>query len=266
MRDEADGVMESLKETLDVGRAIGSPVLVSHHKCMGQKNFGRSIQTLGLLQEARQHQAVAWDVYPYTAGSSVLNEELVAKSSRTLIAWCDPYPEYCGRDLCDVAREWGCSVSEAVPKLLPAGAVYFMMDEEDVMRIMRSSAAMFGSDGMPHDQHPHPRLWGTFPRILGHYVRERKILTLADAVRRMTGLSADWFGLHDRGRVEEGRCADLCVFDPETVLDTATYEKPIRPAVGIHYVFVNGKLALERGSYTGTRTGRVLRRGLQDQQ
>ena len=266
MRDEADGVMESLKETLDVGRAIGSPVVVSHHKCMGQKNFGRSVQTLRLLQEARQHQAVAWDVYPYTAGSSVLNEELVAKSSRTLIAWCDPYPEYCGRDLCDVTREWGCSVSEAVSRLLPAGAVYFMMDEEDVMRIMRSSAAMFGSDGMPQDQHPHPRLWGTFPRILGHYVREKRILTLADAVHRMTGLSADWFGLHDRGRVEVGRYADLCVFDPEAVLDMATYERPIQPAVGIHYVFVNGKLALEHGSYTGARAGHVLRRERQGQQ
>lgn len=265
MRDEADGVMESLKETLELGRAIGSPVLISHHKCMGQKNFGRSVQTLGLLQEACQHQSIAWDVYPYTAGSSVLNEELVSKSSRTLIAWCDPYPECCGRDLSDVAREWECSVSEAVPKLLPAGAVYFMMDEEDVTRIMRSSAAMFGSDGMPQDQHPHPRLWGTFPRVLGHYVREKKVLTLADAVHRMTGLSADWFGLHDRGRVEEGRCADLCVFDAETVLDTATYEKPIQAAVGIHYVFVNGKLALERGNCTETRAGRVLLRERQGQ-
>jgi N-acyl-D-amino-acid deacylase len=264
MRDEADGVMESLKETLAVGRAIGSPVIISHHKCMGQKNFGRSVQTLSLLQEARQHQSLAWDVYPYTAGSSVLNAELVTKSSRTVLTWCDPHPELSGRDLSEVAREWECSIAELVPKLLPAGAVYFMMDEEDVVRIMRSPAAMFGSDGMPQDQHPHPRLWGTFPRVLGRYVRERNILTLPDAVHRMTGLSAERFGLHDRGRVEEGRCADLCIFDPETVLDVATYEQPTQPAVGIRYVFVNGQPALERGVFTGTRAGRVLLRNRQE--
>jgi N-acyl-D-amino-acid deacylase len=220
---------------------------------------------LGYCRRLVSIKSVAWDVYPYTAGSSVLNEELVLTSSPTLITWCDPYPEYCSRDLSDGAREWECSVSEVVPKLLPAGAVHFVMDEEDVTRIMQSSAAMFGSDGMPHDQHPHPRLWGAFPRVLGHYVRERNILELPDAIHRMTGLSADWYGLHDRGRVEEGRCADLCVFDPETVLDTATYEDPIQPAVGIHYVFVNGKLALERGNYTGIQPGRVLLRERQGQ-
>jgi N-acyl-D-amino-acid deacylase len=227
---------------------------------MGRKNFGRSFETLKVLQQARLQQSVACDVYPYTAGSSVLNAEIVAQSSRTLIAWSDPYPQLAGRDLSDVAREWDCSVAAAISKLLPAGATYYMMEEQDVIRIMRSSAAMFGSDGMPQDKHPHPRLWGTFPRILGHYVRERKILTLADAVHRMTGLSAEWFGLHDRGRVEEGRCADLCIFDPDTVLDTATYENPIQPAVGIYYVYVNGKLAFECGTCTGARVGRVLLR------
>ncbi len=260
IRDEADGVLESLQEALDLGRATGRPVVVSHHKCMGQRNFGRSVQTLAILEAARQQQRVAWDVYPYTAGSSVLNEELVLKSSRTLIAWSDPHPECCGHDLSDVAHAWGCSISDAILKLLPAGAIYFMMDEEDVVRIMRSGAAMIGSDGMPLDKHPHPRLWGTFPRVLGHYVRERKILTLADAVHRMTGLSAHWFGIHDRGLVEEGKYADLCVFDPNTVLDVATYEQPIQAAVGIKYVLVNGKLAVEQGICTGVRAGRVLQR------
>jgi len=263
MRDEADNVMESLQETLQLGRTIGAPVIVSHHKCMGRANFGRTVQTLALLQEARKHQAVALDVYPYTAGSSVLNEELVSKSSRTMITWCDPHPEYCARDLSDVAREWGCTPLEAIPKLLPAGAVYFMMDEADVTRIMRSPEAMIGSDGLPEDQHPHPRLWGTFPRVLGQYVREQNVLTLEDAVHRMTGLSADRFGLFNRGRVQEGHYADLCVFDLHTVRDTATYEQPVQPAIGIYYVFVNGELALERGTPTATRAGRILRRGEQ---
>jgi len=260
MRDEADKVMESLQEALEIGRAIRTPLIVSHHKCMGQNNFGRSVQTLALMKEARQHQPVALDVYPYTAGSTVLNAEMVAVSQRILVTWCDPYPQYCARDLNDIAREWGCSPIEVVPKLLPAGAVYFTMDEADMTRIMSSPEAMIGSDGLPEDQHPHPRLWGTFPRVLGRYVRERKVLALEDAVYRMTGLSADRFGLPDRGRIKEGGYADLCIFDPQTVIDTATFERPIQPAAGIHHVLVNGQMALENGAPTATRAGRVLRR------
>jgi N-acyl-D-amino-acid deacylase len=260
MRDEADKVMDSLHETLDIGRAIQRPVIVSHHKCMGQKNFGRSRETLALLREARQRQPVAMDVYPYTAGSSILTEELVAQSIRTVITWCDPYPKYCGRDLNEVAEELGCSPREAVSKLLPAGALYFLMDEDDVIRIMKSPYAMIGSDGLPEDQHPHPRLWGTFPRVLGHYVRERGVLTLEDAVHRMTGLSAAQFDLKNRGEIKVGNYADLCLFDPRTVIDAATFEQPTQAAMGIVHVVVNGQLALEDGAPTSARAGKVLRR------
>jgi N-acyl-D-amino-acid deacylase len=129
-----------------------------------------------------------------------------------------------------------------------------------VTRILGSSEAMIGSDGLPEDRHPHPRLWGTFPRVLGHYVRERGVLRLEDAVHRMTGRSAQVFGLRDRGVVRAGACADLCVFDPRTVRDAATYDTPTQPAVGIRHVLVNGALALQDGAPTGTRAGRVLRR------
>jgi N-acyl-D-amino-acid deacylase len=260
LRDEGDKVMESLEEALTIARAVNAPVIVSHHKCMGRRNFGRSLQTLALLQEARKSQPVALDVYPYTAGSSVLSEELVSQSTRTLITWCDAYPQYCGRELREIARELGCTPIEAVPKLLPAGALYFMMDEDDVIRIMRFSEAMIGSDGLPEDQHPHPRLWGTFPRVLGRYVREQNVLTLENAVHRMTGLSAARFGVKGRGEIAVGNYADLCIFDPQTILDTATFEQPMRPATGIRYVFVNGQLALEDGVLTKARAGRVLRR------
>jgi N-acyl-D-amino-acid deacylase len=260
MRDEADNVMESLQETLQIGRETGAPVIVSHHKCTGRNNFGRSVQTLALLKEARQHQPIALDVYPYTASSTVLLEEAVRRSMRTLVTWSDPYPEYCARDLNDIAREWGCTPMEAIPRLQPAGAVYFMMDEADVTRIMSSPGAMIGSDGLPEDKHPHPRLWGTFPRVLGRYVRERKVLTLEDAVHRMTGLSAARFGLRDRGQIKVGGYADLCVFDPQTVLDAATFENPTQPAAGIQHVFVNGQIALESGLPTSARAGRVLKR------
>ncbi|MBS0373794.1 MAG: D-aminoacylase [Proteobacteria bacterium] len=260
IRDEADGVVESLEEALRIGRETGARTIVSHHKCMGERNFGRSVETLALLERARQRQPVAWDVYPYTAASTVLNEELVAKASRTLVTWCDPEPRFCGRDLAEIARELGCSPLEAIPRLRPAGAVYFLMDEADVTRILGSSAAMVGSDGLPEDQHPHPRLWGTFPRVLGHYVRERGVLRLEDAVHRMTGLSARSFGLRDRGVLRAGNRADLCVFDPATVRDTATYEAPAQPASGIRHVFVNGVAAWRDGAATGERAGKVLRR------
>jgi len=260
MRNEADLVIESLEESLEIGRAVGVPVVISHHKCMGERNFGRSTETLSLLSRARSRQSVALDVYPYTAGSSVLNEDLVSLAPKTVITWCDPYPEYTGRDLSEIAGELGCTPIEAVASLQPAGALYFFMSESDVIRIMRSPEAMIGSDGMPDDQHPHPRLWGTFPRVLGRYVREQNVFSLQDAVHRMTGLSAQRFGLRNRGVVEVGNYADLCVFDPRSILDLATFEQPTRPAAGIHYVFVNGQMALERGMPTTERAGRVLKR------
>jgi N-acyl-D-amino-acid deacylase len=119
---------------------------------------------------------------------------------------------------------------------------------------------MIGSDGLPEDIHPHPRLWGTFPRVLGRYVRERAVLSLESAIHRMSGLSAHHFGLRDRGRLAEGMRADVCIFDPDSVCDAATFERPATPAVGIHYVFVNGLLALRDGVPTDVRAGRVLLR------
>ena len=260
IRDEADHVIESLEEALLIGREAGVRTVVSHHKCMGQRNFGRSVETLALLADAQTRQHVAWDVYPYTAASTVLIEDLVAKSSKTLVTWCDPHPEFCAQDLNDIARKLGCTPLEAIPKLQPAGAVYFLMDEADVTRILTSPNAMVGSDGLPEDAHPHPRLWGTFPRVLGRYVRERQVISLESAVHRMSGLSAQHFGLRDRGRLAVGMCADICVFDPASVCDTATFEEPTTPAAGIHHVFVNGCVALTDRVPTGLRAGRVLLR------
>ena len=145
-------------------------------------------------------------------------------------------------------------------KLQPAGGIYFMMDEADVRRIIAYEHSMIGSDGLPHDRHPHPRLWGTFPRVLGHYSRELGLLTLEDAVRRMTGLTAAQFGLTDRGEVRTGAFADLVMFDAETIADQATFEAPTLPAAGIDIVMVNGAIVREGGRPTGERPGRALRR------
>jgi N-acyl-D-amino-acid deacylase len=134
------------------------------------------------------------------------------------------------------------------------------MDEADVQRVLSFEHTMIGSDGLPHDAAPHPRLWGTFPRVLGHYARGLGLFPLETAVYKMTGLTARTFGLAGRGVVREGAFADLCVFDADTVDEAATFARPIQPARGIEAVIVNGALAWRDGKPTGARTGRVLRR------
>ena len=165
-----------------------------------------------------------------------------------------------GRDLADIASEWGCSQEDAVRRLDPAGAVYFQMHEADVRRILAYPHTMIGSDGLPHDAHPHPRLWGTFPRVIGHYGRDEGLFPLQEAVRRMTGLPAETFHLPGRGVLAEGNYADLTVFDPDTIADRATFDDPTLPAAGIDMVFVNGRLAYRDGQPTDTRGGRLLKR------
>jgi N-acyl-D-amino-acid deacylase len=144
--------------------------------------------------------------------------------------------------------------------LLPAGAIYFQLDENDVRAILAYEHTMIGSDGLPHDIHPHPRLWGTFPRVLGHYSRDLGLFELEEAVRRMTSLPARWFGFCDRGVVLPGAFADLVVFNPDTVSDRSTFTKPTEPADGIDTVLVNGQVVWKEGAATGKRPGRSLRR------
>jgi len=156
------------------------------------------------------------------------------------ITWSIPHPEMAGRNLDDVAQEWGMTRRAAADKLLPAGAITFAMDEADVRRIMAHPRAMIGSDGIPHDAKPHPRLWGTFPRVLGMYARDLKLFTLESAVYKMTGRAAAVFGLPDRGVIRAGAFADLVLFDPARVRDNATYADPMLVSDGIAQVWCNG--------------------------
>jgi N-acyl-D-amino-acid deacylase len=176
------------------------------------------------------------------------------------VTWSKPHPELSGKDLAEAARALGVSEAEAIERLQPAGAIYFMMDEADVQRILAYPHTMIGSDGLPHDARPHPRLWGTFPRVLGHYAREVGLFSLETAVHKMTGLTAERFGLKDRGVLREGAYADIALFDPEQVIDAATFDDPVRPAKGIHTVMVNGIPVWSNGTPTGARPGRVLMR------
>ena len=261
MRDESALVQESLEETFRIGREAGVPVVISHHKCAGKHNHGRSVETLALIDRARKVQELSLDAYPYVAGSTTLANDLLHESSKVVVSWSEPHPEASGRDLAELAAEWGVDQSEAVQRLLPAGGIFFMMDEADVRRILAYPGTMIGSDGLPHDVHPHPRLWGTFPRVLGHYARDEKLFSLEEAVHKMTALSAERFGLANRGHLAVGAYADLVLFDPDSVADRATFDAPKMPAAGIEQVWVNGVSVWKDGRHSGARPGRALRRG-----
>jgi N-acyl-D-amino-acid deacylase len=144
-----------------------------------------------------------------------------------------------------------------------ANAIYHVLDEADVRRILAHPMVMIGSDGRlstPGEGHPHPRGYGTFPRVLGRYVRDQRVLTLEQGVHKMTGMPAKRLGLADRGALRDGAVADVVVFDPARIADRATFENPHQYAVGIDYVFVNGVAAVDRGKYTNSRAGKVIRR------
>jgi N-acyl-D-amino-acid deacylase len=260
MRDEGGGVLDSLAESFALGRAAGVPVVISHHKTVGRENFGRTAETLPAIAAAMAGQEVGLDAYPYTASSTVLQPDRLAAAEKVLVTWSKSVPEAAGRDLAEIAAEWGVGREEAAERLQPAGAIYWMMDETDVERVLQFPHTMIGSDGLPHDRHPHPRLWGAFPRVLGRYSRERGLFGLEEAVRRMTGLPAARFGLSRRGVLAAGNHADVTVFDPLTIADRATFEEPTLPAAGIVAVFVNGRPVWQDGRSTGERPGQVLRR------
>jgi N-acyl-D-amino-acid deacylase len=260
MRNEGDRVLDSLEESFAVGRAAGVPVVISHHKTIGRQNFGRTAQTLPVIAAALTGQEIGLDAYPYIASSTVLTAGQAERATKVLVTWSKSAPEQAGRELSAIAADWGVGPKAAVDRLQPAGAIYWMMDEADVQRVLGFPHTMIGSDGLPHDFHPHPRLWGTFPRVLGHYCRDLGLFELEEAVRKMTGLPAARFGLSGRGQVAAGTYADITVFDPVTVIDRATFEKPITPAAGIEHVFVNGRPVWAEGKPTGDRPGRALRR------
>lgn len=260
IRNEAEQVLEAMTEAMSISNALGVRQVISHHKVNGRANHGRSTETLALIDQARSTNDVCMDCYPYVASSTVLRQDAVEQASRTLIAWSTAKPETAGRYVDELLKEQDLGLTDYLQSLQPAGAIYFSMDEADVERIMAHPETMIGSDGLPHDTFPHPRLWGAFPRVLGHYSRDRKIFSLETAIYKMTGLPAAKFGLKNRGRIAVGYAADLVVFDPEQVRDCATFADPKRPAAGIQRVYVNGVASWRNGAATGAHAGQVVRR------
>jgi N-acyl-D-amino-acid deacylase len=281
MRNEGDRLVESVEEAIEIGERAGVAVQISHHKASGRESWGLVSESLATIERAQQRGLdVHADQYPYTAGSTVLaaihqNDGFRARSSGgvgqvdpgdVVIASTKSHPEWEGRSIADFVAEWSLEPAEAVERVLAqeplATVVMHSMSEDDVQTVMRHPSTMIGSDGIPSiEGRPHPRLYGTFARVLGHYARDLGVLSLEDAVHRMTGFPARKFGLSGRGVVAEGATADLVVFDPQSVIDVGTYEDPKHPPAGISHVFVNGRHAVRDATQTDERAGRSLRRG-----
>jgi N-acyl-D-amino-acid deacylase len=308
MREEAGHVLDSVKETIRIGEEGHLPTQITHHKIIGRPNWGQSVETLRLVEEARKRGVdVTIDQYPYTAsstgiaalfpqwslegGSKSTAERLAAPDQRAKIkativqnlkldrgagdpknvqlVSCGFDRSLAGKNLAEITRARGAeptfdnAAETAIDLLLKGGcsAIYHAINEEDVVRIMQSPYSMVASDGdIPvfGQAAPHPRSYGTFARVLGVYVREKHVLTLEEAVRRMSSYPAERLKLWDRGLLRPGMKADLVVFDPATVADKSVYEKPHQYSVGFRDVIVNGKFAVRGDAVTPERPGRVL--------
>src|SRR5262245_2130078 len=309
MRDEATHVLDSVKETIEIGEKGGLPTQVTHHKIIGKKNWGKSTETLRLIDEARARGVDATiDQYPYVASSTGIQSALMpawaleggrqsllkrmgtpstrsenrAETIRLIneergggdphnvqIANCGFDKTLAGKRLDEITKNRGLqptveNAADTVLWLVEQGGcsgIFHAIEEEDLQRIIRHPATMIGSDGeIPifGQASPHPRSYGTFVRVLGRYVRDLKVITLEDAVRKMSAYPAQRLGLADRGVLREGMKADIAVFNPDTIRDLATFERPHQYAEGVDYVIVNGQVAFEGGKTTAARPGRVL--------
>ncbi|HET9218489.1 MAG TPA: D-aminoacylase [Terriglobia bacterium] len=309
MRDEAKGVVESVRETIEIGEEGGLPTQVTHHKTVGKAAWGKTVDTLRLIDEARARGIDATvDVYPYTASATAIQAALMpawaqeggqsevlkrlrdpATRPRILLetlqllleergggdahnvqlSSCAWDPSLAGKRLDEVAvgRGKSASLEDAADTVLwlvekgGCGGIYYAIDEADVQRVLKHPASMIASDGgviLFGRASPHPRSYGTFARVLGRYVRELKVLSLEEAIRKMTSFPAQRVGLTDRGILREGMKADLVIFDPNTVRDVATFEQPHQYAEGVTTVVINGQIAFEDGKITPARPGRLL--------
>jgi N-acyl-D-amino-acid deacylase len=313
MRDEAANVVESVRETIAVGYEGGLPTQVSHHKVVGPAYWGKSVDTLRLIDEARARGIDATiDQYPYTASSTSIQgglmptwaqeggrERMLARLkdpttrerikydiihvlrtergagdlAKVVIASCPWDNLLAGMTLKEVTKlrkldETLENGAEAVMWIVEQGncqGIYHVMGEEDLERILRHPATMIASDGevpvgigTARAGMPHPRSYGTFVRVLAVYVRERRTITLEDAVRKMSSFPAQRLGLLDRGLIRPGMKADIVVFDPARVRDVATYDKPHQYAEGVPLVIVNGEVVFDGTAMTAARPGKVL--------
>jgi N-acyl-D-amino-acid deacylase len=307
MRDEGDSVTYAIEEALTIGRKAKIPVEISHFKLSGQQNWGRSRETVPMIEAARKEGIeVTIDQYPYTASSTSIStlipDEILADGqdsikarlqrpdikkyvmesmlkrlkkrklkhfSYAVVAYFSPDTTYNGKSIEQINIMKGRkhkrkAEAETIIDIMMAGgasAVFHGMSEDDVKRIMQYPFNMFASDatirtfgfGMPH-----PRGYGTNARVLAKYVREEKVISLEEAIRRMTSLPAQKFQLKDRGLLREGYAADIVIFDEKEVQDISTYDQPHAYSRGFHFVIVNGVLTVDNEKHLGIRAGKSL--------
>ncbi|HKC52969.1 MAG TPA: D-aminoacylase [Myxococcota bacterium] len=279
MRNEGEALLDSVREAIEIGRRAHVPVQISHHKASGERAWGLVRESLALIERAQAlGLEVHADQYPYTAGSTVLSAVVQnggfdgregglgrISPESVSVASAPGHTEWEGRSIADLARDLGKDPQSAAEHVIARApgvtAVMHSMNEDDVRTVMRHPSTMIGSDGIPTlPGKPHPRLWGTFARVLGRYARDLGVFPMEEAVHRMTGFPARKFGLRDRGVIRAGAFADLVVFDPARILDVGTYEDPNHPPTGIHHVFVNGTRVVRDGAHSGARPGHAIRR------
>lgn len=307
-RSEADTILDSMEEVIQIGRESGVRVHYSHFKVCGKKNWDKIDKVLELLKKAKEEGIrVSFDQYPYVAGSTMLGvilppwvhdggtnnviERLADPELRkrmihdieTGIPGWDNFVEFAGLDqifitsvkskkneeviglnLIELGKLRGKDPYNATFDLLyeeenAVGMVDFYGTEEHVQLFMKQPEMNVCTDGLLGGK-PHPRVFGAFPRVLGKYVREDKALTLEEAIYKMTKKPATTFNMTKRGEVKEGYHADICIFNPNTIIDKGTFTEPVQYPEGIEHVIVNGKLIVYNGSYTGDRNGVVLRK------
>ena len=278
MRNEAGNLIQSVEETIKIGEEAGCSIEISHHKVSGQENWGKSVESLKTIDEARSRGLnVHSDQYPYNAGSTSLfalvqNNAFTTgdggmgsqTGDKVTIAGSSVDPSLVGKTLGDLCDEFDLPEQEAAQKILKTDPDIFIvtegMVEDDIARILAHPTTMIGSDGVPLPGNPHPRLYGCFPRVLGKYSREDGVISMEEAIHKMTGLSAEKANLNDRGLIKPGLNADIVIFDEDTIIDKATYDNPRVYPEGIIHVFVDGELSVKNGKQTEVRAGKVARR------
>lgn len=310
LREEGLGLLEGVREAIEIAREAAIPVVLTHHKAIGLPMWGKSSETLAMVDAAReQGLAVMLDQYPYTASHTglsvlippwameggpytafatrckdpilrdsikagiiynILNDRGGGDLKRIQFARFKWKPWFGGKTLYDWAIEEGLEPTAAhgaelvIQAQLQGGAnaIYHAISEEDVIRIMQHPQTMIASDGRITafgKGFPHPRVHGTFPRVIGHYARDKKLLSISEAIRKMTSLPAARLGLSDRGLIKENYIADLVLFDEHTIIDKATFKDPHQYPEGIVTVFVNGRIALHKNNISRERSGKILR-------
>ncbi len=276
MRDEGDHLVESVHESITIGEQANIKIQISHLKALGARNFGRVVPAIDAIRAAQERGIdVMADQYPYTRGSTMLeqlasdgqvlavNPDGFHKLESLLVSSSPKHPQWEGLTLREIAQELQLDDKATVEHVISecGRSIIVVIDslsEQDVCTVMQQDFVMIGSDGIPTGSNPHPRLHHTFPRVLGEYARHQGLMSMTTAIHKMTGMSAQRFGLSDRGTIAVGKAADLVLFDPATIIDTGTYVDPTAVPLGIKSVWVNGELVVQQGTVTGARPGLPL--------